>query len=136
MHISAAQITKQPTRHLSLGHLGIEGAVCVGSLEVAVASQVLAVDEDVGDGALARLLLERVLDVVAVGHLVQLDRIEGVAFRLERLLGGVAVRAVRLAVHHDAVRGDLAVNLLNQVFSHSVLSWVFVFEFVVFLCLL
>ena len=100
-------------------------------MEVAVAAEVLAVDEDVGDGALTCLLLQRVLNVVAVGDLVELDNLEGKALRLERVLGGVAVRAVALAVHHDLVSGDLAVDLLNQVFCHCVcvcvLGGVFVF---------
>ena len=94
-------------------------------MKVAVATEVLAVDEDVGDGALTCLLLQRVLNVVAVGDLVELDRREGEALRLERALGGVAMRAVGLAVHHDLVSGDLAVNLLNQVFCHCIcVSWV------------
>ena len=89
----------------------------------------LAVDEDVGDGALTCLLLQRVLNVVAVGDLVELDHLEGEALRLEGVLGGVAVRAVALAVHHDLVSGDLAVDLLNQVFCHCV-SWMeFLFLF-------
>ena len=99
-------------------------------MEVAVAAEVLAVDEDVGDGALTCLLLQRVLNVVAVGDLVELDNLEGEALRLECVLGGGAVRAVALAVHHDLVSGDLAVDLLNQVFCHCVcvcLGWSFCF---------
>lgn len=53
-----------------LGQLGLL------ALQVAVATNVLLADEDVRDGTLAADLLERILDLVAVGLIVQLDGVE------------------------------------------------------------
>ena len=78
----------------------------------------LAVDENVWDSSLAGLRCEGVLNVAAVGNLVELDGMERDALALESLLGGDAERAVALAVHHDLVGGDLRVDLLDEVLGH------------------
>ena len=92
----------------------------------------LAVDEDVGDGSLASLLLEGVLDFTTVGDVIELENFEREPLRLEQLLGRGAVRAGRLAVDHDLVGCDLLVNLCNQIscLGHlcCCLSFFFIFD--------
>lgn len=66
-------------------------------LEVRVTADVLLVDEDVGHGALAGDLEERVLHLAAVLLLVQLVVRVLCAIAVEDALGVVAVRAVGLA---------------------------------------
>ena len=78
----------------------------------------LAFDENVGNSSLASLLLQGVLNVIAVGDLVELNDLELVALRLKGTLGRVAVGAIALAVHHDCVGSDLAINLIDQVLCH------------------
>lgn len=101
-------ITPQDNRPFDyLSHLCLEGAD-VGQqrlellglgLEVAVATNVLLADEDVGHCALAGQLLEGVLDGGAIFLLVELKGVEVGVVVLEELLGLVAVGAVRLGEH-------------------------------------
>jgi hypothetical protein len=79
-------------------------AVIVQLLHVRVAADRRAADERVGHRALTGDVLERVLQIVAVRHLVQLDRLERDVQTLQQSLGLGAVRAVALAVH-DHGRG-------------------------------
>jgi hypothetical protein len=72
-------------------------AVLDDGLEVRVAANVLLVDEDVWDGALARDLDERLLEVVTVALLVQFVRGILGAVAVEEALGVLAVVAVTLA---------------------------------------
>lgn len=66
-------------------------------LKVRVAADMLLPDKDVGDGALARDLEQRTLNVIAICLLVELVvRVLG-AISVEESLGVVTVRAVRLA---------------------------------------
>lgn len=64
------------------------------ALDVRVAADVLAADEDVGHGALVGELLQRGLDLRAVVDLVQLERVVLGALAVEQALRGLAVRAV------------------------------------------
>ena len=104
----------------SSGNLGIELAGAVQLLDIRVSSNVVSTNEDIGDGALASLLLEGVLDVATVGNLVQLEAEELHALRLEQLLGGASVGAVRLGVDDDFVGGDGRVDLGDESFGHCV----------------
>ena len=85
-------------------------AASLGSLQVVVAADMLTRDVDVGDGGLAGQLAQRVLDVRAVIHLVQLEQ-QGLVLRQvhlleERLLGALAVGAVRLGGDEDGLGLD------------------------------
>ena len=102
----------------SCGELGVEGAVAVGGLEVGVASDVLSVDEDVGDGALASLGLEGSLDGVAVANSIELDQLVLDSLGIEELLGRGAEATPSLRVDNDLVGRDGAVDLLLQVLGH------------------
>ena len=92
-----------------------EGSVVIGCLKFRVASKVFTVDKDVGYGSLPSLLLEGVLDIGTVAHLVELDDGKFVVLALKQLLGSSAMRAGGLAVNHDLVRGDLCVNICDQI---------------------
>ena len=113
-------------------HLCGEGAIAIGRLKFGVAAEVLAVDEDVGDGSLASLLLEGGLDVTTVGDVIELDNFVRIPQLAEQLLGLGAERAGRLAVDHDLVGCDLLVNLCNQIscLGHlcCCLSFFFIFD--------
>ena len=74
----------------------------------------LLVDENVGHGALASLLLEGVLDLGAVGKLVKLDDLVGNALLLEEVLGLDAEWASTLGVDHDFVASDFGVDCVSD----------------------
>jgi hypothetical protein len=85
------------------------GQIVLLGLQIAVATNVLLVDKDVGDGALARQLGQGLLDLGAVGLVVQLDGVELGVEAAEQRLGGLAVRAVGLG--EDGCReGELVSN--------------------------
>ena len=95
------------------GQLLGERSVGVGRLKVGVAAEVLAIDENVGHGPLASLLIQGVLDGVSVLFLVELLYHELNALALEQLLGSGAVWAPALAVHHDLVGLDLRIDYIH-----------------------
>ena len=72
------------------------------------------VDENVGHGALASLLLESVLDLGAVWKLVKLDDLEGDTLLVEEVLGHDAEWAATLGVDHDFVAGDFGVDCCSD----------------------
>ena len=90
-------------------------------MEVGVAAEVFTIDEDVGHGSLASLLIEGVLDGVTVLLLIELLHSELNVLALEQLLSGVAMWAPALAVHHDLDGGDLLVDLIEKIscFCHA-----------------
>ncbi len=71
----------------------------------------LLVDENVGDSALASLLLESVLDLSAVGQLIKLNEVVLDALVLEEILGLDAEGAAALGVDNDLVFGDSGIDL-------------------------
>ena len=83
-------------------------------MKLGVAAEVFTVDEDVGDGSLAGLLLEGGLDFATVGNVIELDNLILITQLVEQLLGLGAERAGRLAVDHDLVGCDLGIDLSNQ----------------------
>ena len=104
------------------GNLGIELARAVQLLDIRVSSNVLATNEDIGDGALASLLLKCGLDVATVGGLVELEAIELHALGLEELLGSAGMGAVGLRVNDDFVGGDCRVDFGNEILCHCAIS--------------
>ena len=105
----------------SSGNLGIELAGAVQLLDIRVSSNVVSTNEDIGDGALASLLREGVLDVATIGDLVQLEAEELHTLRSEELLGGAGVGAVSLGVNDDFVGGDCRVDFGDEV-GHCAIS--------------
>jgi len=90
----------------------LELAALEHALEVRVAADVLLGDPGVGDGALARDLLEGVLDGAAVFHLVELeDGVVGVEL-VEGRLRLAAVGAVALGEDDDVVLVDELLDFL------------------------
>lgn len=63
-------------------------------LEIRVAADVDLVDKDVGHGALARQILERVLEIFTIVDLVELDRLVLGVVAVKNSLRVVAIRAV------------------------------------------
>ena len=85
----------------------LELARLVQGLEVRVAADVLAADEDRGDGALPSLVAEVGLPVGAVLLQIELVQVEVLALLLEEGLGTAAMRAIALGEDDDALaRGD------------------------------
>ena len=106
--------TLYATSQLDVVQQLLEMAASLGSLQVVVAADMLTGDVDVGDGGLAGQLAQRVLDVRAVIHLVQLEQ-QGLVLRQvhlleERLLGALAVGAVRLGGDEDGLGLDEGLN--------------------------
>ena len=89
------------------------------------------VDEDVGDGSLAGLLLEGGLDISTVGNVIELDNFVRIPQPAEELLGLGAERAGRLAVDHDLVGCDCGVDLSNQIVCLGHLCCVFLKIFLI-----
>ena len=65
-------------------------------LGIIIASEVVALDENIGDGPLSRKLQESILDGIAVVHLVQLNDLGIDALVEEQILGLAAKWAERL----------------------------------------
>jgi len=85
----------------------LELARLVQGLEVRVAADVLAADEDRGDGALPSLVAEVGLPVGAVLLQIELVQVEVLALLLKEGLGASAMRAVTLGEDDDTLaRGD------------------------------
>lgn len=92
------------------------------SLKIRVAANVLAVNVDVRDRPLARQKLELMLNLVAVGTLVELDNVDVGAFLetqglQQKGLGGAAVPAPGLAGNEDGGRGVGGNQLLGELFD-------------------
>jgi len=75
-------------------------------LQVRVSSNVVSANEDVGNSSLTRDFLQSILDSRSIIDLVQLNGVELGAQRRQKLLGGFAVRAVRLGEHSHGMLGD------------------------------
>mgnify|MGYP000849779515 CR=1 FL=1 len=88
--------------------LGLAGRV--EGLGLRAATDVLAVDENVGHSRLAGLGLQVVLDVGTVGDLVELDDLGIDIAGLEQVLGLLGEGAVALGEDHDLVAGDVGVS--------------------------
>lgn len=82
------------------------GQLALLCLQVRVPANVLATDEDVGDGALASYLGKGVLNGAAIVDLIQFDGIELGALLAQQLLGGAAIRAVGLGEDSNGVLVD------------------------------
>jgi len=80
------------------------------SLQIRVSSDMLLVDEDVGDGALVVLFLEVVLDIGSIGNLIQFNSVVFGLHVVQERLGGLAVWAVGLAEHGNDVIGNDAIG--------------------------
>jgi uncharacterized membrane protein (Fun14 family) len=89
----------------------LELSARVQALKVRVSTNVLLLDVDVGDGTLARDLLESVLKSGAIRNFVKLEELViGVQF-IQSLLGLLAVGAVRLGEDNNRVVVDKLLNL-------------------------
>ena len=76
--------------HLLAYHLSkhlLELSLSCGLLGIVVASEVVALDENIGDGPLSRKLQKSILDGIAVVHLVQLNDLGIDALVKEQILG-------------------------------------------------
>jgi len=80
-------------------------------LQIAVATNVLLPNEDIGHRALSRHLSERILDGRTVIDLIQLNGVVLCAGLAQQRLGRLAVRAVGLGEDGDGVLVDDALGL-------------------------
>ena len=88
-----------PSTHTHTYHLSkhlLELSLSCGLLGVIVASEVVALDENIGDGPLSRKLQKSILDGIAVVHLVQLNDLGIDSLVKEQVLGLAAKWAERL----------------------------------------
>ena len=88
----------------------LEAASSVEGLEFGVATDVVAADEDVGDGALAGDVFELVLHISTISDLVKFDDLSLDSLLLKELLGLSSKRAGRLGV-------DKHLSGLNECFD-------------------
>ena len=86
-------------------------------LNIGVASNVLSLDEDVGNSSLASHLLEFVLNVGTIGHLVQFHDFGRNSLRCEKIFSLLCEWAVALRVDHDVVSVDFSLNLSFEISS-------------------
>jgi len=96
------------------GKLGDESTLLVQILSVVIATDVLAVDEDTGDSASARELLQGSLDITAIGNLVKFEGSEGHTESLKQLLHPGTVWAVRLGEDHHWILGNEFLGFLHD----------------------
>ena len=98
-------ICHQYSPHLSLPqHLSqhlLELSLSCGLLGIIVASEVVALDENIGDGPLSRKLQKGILDGIAVVHLVQLNDLGIDALVKKEILGLAAEWAECLGEYND-----------------------------------
>ena len=87
------------SQHLSQ-HL-LELSLSCGLLGIIVASEVVALDENIGDGPLSRKLQKGILDGIAVVHLVQLNDLGIDALVKKEILGLAAEWAECLGEYDD-----------------------------------
>eukprot|EP00353_Schmidingerella_taraikaensis_P010157 CAMPEP_0185577710 /NCGR_PEP_ID=MMETSP0434-20130131/10798_1 /TAXON_ID=626734 ORGANISM="Favella taraikaensis, Strain Fe Narragansett Bay" /NCGR_SAMPLE_ID=MMETSP0434 /ASSEMBLY_ACC=CAM_ASM_000379 /LENGTH=114 /DNA_ID=CAMNT_0028195347 /DNA_START=183 /DNA_END=524 /DNA_ORIENTATION=- len=102
----------------SSSELGIEATAAIEGLQLGVASNVSAANENAGDSALASLALERRLDGVAVGQLVKLNELVLDVLRSEQVLSLHAERAPALRVDDHLVAGDVSIDLISKILCH------------------
>eukprot|EP00977_Amphora_coffeiformis_P019719 scaffold7405_cov204-Amphora_coffeaeformis.AAC.17 len=117
-----------------LARVGINRcSVTVGFLDFVVATQVLVVDENIGDGPLSRLRQQGLLqhETVVVWQLIQFNNLDGHHMRqillLKQGLGGPTIGAIRLGINDDGrhrvvflqeFRGGGAVHCHDRVVPH------------------
>lgn len=87
-------------------------------LQVGVAADMLLLDVNVGDGTLARDLLESILQGRTIRKLVELVSLEHGTELGQGVLGGAAVRAVGLGEDDDSILLDDLLNL-GASFGHG-----------------
>ena len=100
------------------GNSGLELPACVEGLELGVSAKMGSTNEHAGDGALAGLLLKGGLDGVAVGHFVELNKLEFNALSVQQARGLNAERAPTLRVHDNLVACDILVDHITEVLGH------------------
>mmetsp|Transcript_15434 Transcript_15434/g.25730 ORF Transcript_15434/g.25730 Transcript_15434/m.25730 type:complete len:215 (+) Transcript_15434:68-712(+) len=105
--------TFPPSFLLYLGKHLLERSLSCGLLSIIVASEVVALDENIGDGPLSGKLQKGILDGIAVVHLVQLDNLGIDSLVKEQILGLAAERTESLGEYDHISRGNLSLDVVR-----------------------